>query len=63
MPFYSTGFWLLVGDRSLVDSRWSLATLGLRFANEAGLKAGPAEMQMDEQTRKLVAEALLAAMK
>jgi len=33
MFFYSTGFWLLVGDRSLVDSRWSLVVGRLQTVN------------------------------
>ncbi|HKB98260.1 MAG TPA: hypothetical protein VKD23_05685 [Terriglobales bacterium] len=48
------------------ETSYSAVYIGIknkRLANEAGLKAGPSEMQMDEQTRKLVAEALLAAMK
>jgi hypothetical protein len=51
---------------NLGDTSYDAVYIGIkskRLANEAGLKAGPSEMQMDEQTRKLVAEALLAAMK
>jgi len=46
-----------------IQRRLYIGIKNKRLANEAGLKAGPSEMQMDEQTRKLVAEALLAAMK
>jgi beta-alanine degradation protein BauB len=51
---------------NLGETSYSAVYIGIknkRLANEADLKAGPSEMQMDEQTRKLVAEALLAAMK
>src|SRR5258708_5053662 len=51
---------------NLGETSYSAVYIGIknkRLANEASLKAGPSEMQMDEQTRKLVAEALLAAMK
>jgi beta-alanine degradation protein BauB len=53
---------------NLGETSYSAVYIGIknkRLANEAGLKSGASEMQMqmDEQTRKLVAEALLAAMK
>jgi beta-alanine degradation protein BauB len=51
---------------NLGDTAYSAVYIGIkskRLASEASLKTGPSEMQMDEQTRKLVAEALLAAMK
>src|SRR6266446_3484065 len=51
---------------NLGETSYSAVYIGIknrRLANEASLKSGPSEMQMDEQTRKLVAEALLAAMK
>src|SRR4029077_14814453 len=51
---------------TLGETSYSAVYIGIktkRLANEAGLKAEPSEMEMDEQTRKLVAEALLAAMK
>ena len=51
---------------NLGETSYSAVYIGIknkRLANEASLKVGPSEMQMDEQTRKLVAEALLAAMK
>ena len=49
---------------NLGETSYSAVYIGIknkRLANEAGLKSGASEM--DEQTRKLVAEALLAAMK
>jgi hypothetical protein len=49
---------------NLGETSYSAVYIGIknkRLANEAGVKAGPSEM--DDQTRKLVAEALLAAMK
>ena len=49
---------------NLGDTSYDAVYIGIkskRLANEAVLKAGPSEM--DDQTRKLVAEALLAAMK
>ncbi len=51
---------------NLGDTSYDAVYIGIKnkhLANEAGLKAGPSEMEMDDQTRKLVAEALLAAMK
>jgi hypothetical protein len=49
---------------NLGDTAYNAVYIGIkskRLASEASLKTGPSEM--DEQTRKLVAEALLAAMK
>src|SRR6202140_2149821 len=49
---------------NLGETSYSAVYIGIknkRLVNEAGVKSGPSEMQMDEQTRKLVAEALLAA--
>src|ERR1700681_464425 len=49
---------------NLGETSYSAVYIGIknkRLANEAGVKAGPSEI--DDQTRKLVAEALLAAMK
>src|ERR1700675_2679632 len=49
---------------NLGETSYSAVYIGIknkRLANEAGVKAGPSEM--DDQTRKLAAEALLAAMK
>jgi quercetin dioxygenase-like cupin family protein len=49
---------------NLGETAYSAIYIGIknkRLAGEASLKAGPSEM--DEQTKKLVAEALLAAMK
>ena len=49
---------------NLGETSYNAVYIGIKskhLANEASLKAGPSEM--DEQTRKLVADALLAAMK
>ncbi len=49
---------------NLGDTSYSAVYIGIKnkhLANEAGLKAGLSEM--DEQTKKLVADALLAALK
>ncbi|MFI5102622.1 MAG: cupin domain-containing protein [Terriglobales bacterium] len=51
---------------NLGDTAYSAVYIGIKnkhLASQASLKAGPSEMQMEEQTKKLVAEALLAAMK
>ena len=49
---------------NLGDTAYNAVYIGIKakhLANEASTKTGPSEM--DEQTRKLVAEALMAAMK
>lgn len=49
---------------NLGDTAYNAVYIGIknkRLANDASLKAGPSEM--DEQTKKLVGEALLAAIK
>jgi quercetin dioxygenase-like cupin family protein len=49
---------------NLGDTSYSAVYIGIkskRLANQVSLKAGPSEM--DEQTKKLVADALLAAVK
>jgi quercetin dioxygenase-like cupin family protein len=54
---------------NLGDTSYNAVYIGIKskhLAGEASLKAGPSEMngqEMDEQTKKLVAGALLAAMK
>jgi len=51
---------------NLGDTTYNAVYIGIKskhLAGEASLKAGSSEMEMDDQTRKLVADALLAAMK
>lgn len=51
---------------NLGDTAYSAVYIGIKnkhLASQASLKVAPSEMQMDEQTKKLVAEALLASMK
>src|SRR5260370_27630244 len=51
---------------NLADTSYDAVYIGIKnthLANDAGLKAGPSEMEMDDQTRKLVAEGLRDALR
>ncbi len=51
---------------NLGDTSYNAVYIGIKskhLSNEASLKPTPSQMQMDVQTKKLVAEALMAAMK
>jgi quercetin dioxygenase-like cupin family protein len=51
---------------NLGDTTYNAVYIGIKskhLTNEVSLKAGSSEMEMDDQTKKLVADALLAAMK